>query len=385
MHPDQPKIFLVDDDLFCLKLMEQAIRGQGYHDIQTFANGSDCLNSLTEEPDIIFLDQMMGSVSGMDALKAIKRFNPDIFVVFVSGQQQVEVAVESLKFGAFDYIVKNETQRTKLHSVLDKIMLLRERLNQRKPVRTNRFFSLFQLFPLLLLALALLPGCTQNLFQAAGTRPAPPLQVPLDYQYRLRPEDKLSLSVWDHEELSVGSVYSAQTSAEPDSRFLRVDPNGEVTVPKLGKVAVGGLTVAETEQTLQARFGKSIVNPLVTVQVLNKEVTVLGEVNSPGKLVLDKDRTTLVQVLGRAGDFNSYADKRYVKVLRQQGSKVEESRFDLTRMDTYVQSNTLILPGDVVYVPAKSTKEFERRSGGILTIVSGLSAIAIITRLFLSI
>lgn len=385
MHPDQPKIFLVDDDLFCLKLMEQAIRGQGYHDIQTFANGSDCLNSLTEEPDIIFLDQMMGSVSGMDALKAIKRFNPDIFVVFVSGQQQVEVAVESLKFGAFDYIVKNETQRTKLHSVLDKIMLLRERLNQRKPVRTNRFFSLFQLFPLLLLALALLPGCTQNLFQAAGTRPTPPLQVPLDYQYRLRSEDKLSLSVWDHEELSVGSVYSAQTSAEPDSRFLRVDPNGEVTVPKLGKVAVGGLTVAETEQTLQARFGKSIVNPLVTVQVLNKEVTVLGEVNSPGKLVLDKDRTTLVQVLGRAGDFSNYADKRYVKVLRQQGSKVEESRFDLTRMDTYVQSNTLILPGDVVYVPAKSTKEFERRSGGILTIVSGLSAIAIITRLFLSI
>ncbi|RSK43096.1 response regulator [Hymenobacter rigui] len=385
MQPDQPKIFLVDDDLFCLKLMEQAIRSQGYHDIQTFENGSDCLNSLTEEPDIIFLDQMMGSVSGMDALKAIKRFNPDIFVVFVSGQQQVEVAVESLKFGAFDYIVKNESQRTKVSSVLEKIMRVRQRLNQRKPVHTNRFFSLFQLF-FLLLALLLLPGCTQNLFQAAGRRPdAAPLQAPLDYQYRLRPEDKLSLSVWDHEELSVGSVYSAQPSTEPDARFLLVDSNGEVTVPKLGKVALGGLTVPEAEETLKARFGKSVVNPLVTVQVLNKEVTVLGEVNTPGKLVLDKDRTSLVQVLGRAGDFNNYADKRLVKVLRQQGSKVQESVFDLTRMDTYVQSNTLIMPGDVVYVPAKSSKEFERKSGGMLAVASGLSAIIIITRLFLSI
>ncbi|WP_426492745.1 response regulator [Hymenobacter sp. 102] len=385
MHPDQPKIFLVDDDLFCLKLMEQAIRSQGYHDIKTFDNGSDCLNSLTDEPDIIFLDQMMGSVSGMDALKAIKRFNPDILVVFVSGQQQVEVAVESLKFGAFDYIVKNETQRSKLNAVLERIMRVRQRLNMVRPARANRFFSLFQLFSLLL-ALLLLPGCTQNLFQAASRRPAAaPLQAPLDYQYRLRPEDKLSLSVWDHEELSVGSVYSAQPSTEPDARFLLVDNNGEVTVPKLGKVALGGLTVPEAEETLKARFGKSVVNPLVTVQVLNKEVTVLGEVNTPGKLVLDKDRTTLVQVLGRAGDFNNYADKRVVKVLRQQGSKVQESVFDLTRMDTYVQSNTLILPGDVVYVPAKSSKEFERKSGGMLAVASGLSAIIIITRLFLSI
>jgi polysaccharide biosynthesis/export protein len=191
--------------------------------------------------------------------------------------------------------------------------------------------------------------------------------------------------VWDHEELSVGSVYSAQPSTEPDARFLLVDNNGEVTVPKLGKVALGGLTVPEAEETLKARFGKSVVNPLVTVQVLNKEVTVLGEVNTPGKLVLDKDRTTLVQVLGRAGDFNNYADKRVVKVLRQQGSKVQESVFDLTRMDLYVQSNTLILPGDVVYVPAKSSKEFERKSGGMLAVASGLSAIIIITRLFLSI
>jgi len=386
MHPDQPKIFLVDDDLFCLKLMEQAIRSNGYHDIQTFENGSDCLNSLTEEPDIIFLDQMMGSVSGMDALKAIKRFNPDIFVVFVSGQQQVEVAVESLKFGAFDYIVKNETQRVKLNSVLEKIMMVRERLNQRKPARSNRFFSLFQ-FICLLLTLSLLSSCTQNLFQATGRRsPAqPPLSAPLDYQYRLRPDDRLTLSVWDHDELSVGSVYSAQPSTELDGKYLLIDNNGELTVPKLGKVAVGGLTVPEAEETLKARFGKSIVNPLVTVQVLNKEVTVLGEVNAPGKLVLDKDRTTLVQVLGRAGDFNNYADKRYVKVLRQQGSKVEESLFDLTRMDLYVQSNTLILPGDVVYVPAKSSKEFERKSGGMLAIASGLSAIIIITRLFLAI
>lgn len=240
----------------------------------------------------------------------------------------------------------------------------------------------------LLLALAVCSSCTQNLFQsnarrAPGTQAA--LSAPFDYRYHIRPDDKLSISVWDHDELSVGSVYSAQPSTEQAGKYLLVDATGEVTVPKLGKVPLGGLTVTEAEELLKGRFGKSVVNPLVTVLVLNKEVTVLGEVNTPGKLLLEKERNTLVEVLGRAGDFNAYADKRYVKVLRQHGSKLEESVFDLTQVSQYVQSNTLILPGDVVYVPAKSGKEFDRKSGGVLAITSGLSAIIILTRLFLSI
>lgn len=143
--PNQAKkVFLVDDDPFCRQLIEHAVRSCGYREVQVFDNGAACLDALTDEPDIIFLDQMMGSVSGTDALKAIKRFNPDIYVVLVSGQQQVQVAVDSLKYGAFDYVVKDESLDERLAAVLGKIEQVQALLESRQKQK-SRFLSFFSL------------------------------------------------------------------------------------------------------------------------------------------------------------------------------------------------------------------------------------------------
>jgi DNA-binding NtrC family response regulator len=143
LHKPQ-KVFLVDDDPYCLNLMKHVMKTNGYADVHTYSGGAACLNSLTEEPDIIFLDQVMGSVSGIDTLKAVKRFNPDIYVVLVSSQQQVQVAVDSLKYGAFDYIVKDEKLGLKVGVVLNKIMGIGALLAQSPagvPKRLKSFFS----------------------------------------------------------------------------------------------------------------------------------------------------------------------------------------------------------------------------------------------------
>ncbi len=151
MPTNSTKIFLVDDDPFCRQLIEQSVRNAGYDNVQAFAHGAACLDALIEEPAIIFLDQLMDNVSGTDALKAIKRFNPDIYVVLVSGQQQVQVAVDSLKYGAFDYVVKDEHLADRLALVLSKIEKMQTLLASRQPVR-RRFFSFSSLLPGLLLA-----------------------------------------------------------------------------------------------------------------------------------------------------------------------------------------------------------------------------------------
>ncbi len=140
------KIFLVDDDPYCRCLIEHAVRSHGFSDVHLFESGGACLDALIEEPDIIFLDQSMGSVSGTDALRAIKRFNPDTYVVLVSGQRHVQVAVDSLKLGAFDYVVKDDHLTTRLITVLDKIGAVSQLLAQRQapqPSRLKAFFSSF--------------------------------------------------------------------------------------------------------------------------------------------------------------------------------------------------------------------------------------------------
>ena len=149
------RVFVVDDDPFFRGLVEYAVRRFGCADVQTFEDGTACIEALTDEPNVIFLDQMMGSVSGTDALQAIKRFNPGIYVVLVSGQEQVAVAVDALKFGAFDYVVKDEHLAERLTTVLHKIGATQALLARRRAVPPPRLLPLFSLLPNLLLLLGI--------------------------------------------------------------------------------------------------------------------------------------------------------------------------------------------------------------------------------------
>lgn len=122
------KIFLVDDDVFSLTIYRQHLRNLGYKHIAVFENGLDCLNSLAQQPDIIFLDHQMDQLNGVEVLKKIKQFNPDIYVVFISGQSDVQTVINSLKLGAFDYIVKDNNDTGKMEEVLNKINEVKELL-----------------------------------------------------------------------------------------------------------------------------------------------------------------------------------------------------------------------------------------------------------------
>ena len=129
---DSPKIFLVDDEPYCLYLYEQVIRNLGYRNTQTFTKSGDCLNRLVEKPDIIFLDYNMDNLNGIDILKKIKRFDPDIAVFFISGQDEISVAVNALKYGAMDYIVKQDISEERMKLCMDKATMMRGIISGRK-------------------------------------------------------------------------------------------------------------------------------------------------------------------------------------------------------------------------------------------------------------
>jgi polysaccharide export outer membrane protein len=232
-----------------------------------------------------------------------------------------------------------------------------------------------------LLVLGLLSSCTQNLFVSKKQLTAPAaFAVGPDYQYRLRKDDKITISVFDHEELSIGSIYGHYPVSENEGKWELIDAAGNLNVPRVGSYHVEGLTVPEAEDQLEKVLSKWIVNPQLVLKVLNMEATVLGEVNTPGKQRLEKERNTLVEVLGKAGDFGVYADKRHVKVLRQDAKSTQATEVNLTQMTGFERDNLVILPGDVVYVPSKNGKQFDRKSPTILGISSIISTFFIVFR-----
>jgi DNA-binding NtrC family response regulator len=125
------RIFLVDDDPFCLSLYCQLLRNLGQTDVHLFSVGVDCVNSLPLQPDLVILDYQMGQVNGLETLKKIKRVDPNAVVVFISGEEEVSVAVNALKYGAIEYLTKTQITEERLNAVLDKSIRIRDHAKHR--------------------------------------------------------------------------------------------------------------------------------------------------------------------------------------------------------------------------------------------------------------
>lgn len=139
----QFKFFIVDDDFFCANVYNQYLINMNYNDITHYSNGSDCINNLHQNPDIIFLDHNMEDITGFEVLKKIKRYNPNIYVIMISGQENIKTAVDALKFGAFDYVIKGNDVNEKIAVIISKIIAIKEELKKVCPGLIKRLLSIF--------------------------------------------------------------------------------------------------------------------------------------------------------------------------------------------------------------------------------------------------
>jgi len=99
-------VFIVDDEQAISKLLSYWIKDKWKYDVEIFSNGEDVLKKLHLKPDIVLLDIMLPGLDGLETLKRIKQLDPDLPVIMLSAQGSIEVAVESLRLGAFDYFAK---------------------------------------------------------------------------------------------------------------------------------------------------------------------------------------------------------------------------------------------------------------------------------------
>jgi DNA-binding NtrC family response regulator len=135
-------IFIVDDEELILKSTKRILKKLGCEQVSTFNNGQDCVNALNQNPFLVLLDYQMDDLNGFDVLKKIKRYNPNTYVIMMSGQNDVANAVDTLKFGAFDYIVKGDKDTSKLQMNLDRIFKLEEKILAPRKSLFSKLFNL---------------------------------------------------------------------------------------------------------------------------------------------------------------------------------------------------------------------------------------------------
>lgn len=176
----------------------------------------------------------------------------------------------------------------------------------------------------------------------------------------VQPEDKISIVVNSRDpqlanlfNLSVMTRSVGQIGQGGGTSGYTVDAEGNIEFPVLGTVHVGGKTRKEIasvikEQLIQHNLVK---DPLVTVEFMNLTVTVMGEVNSPGRYSIDKDRVTLLDALGMAGDLTIYGKRENVLVMREEGGVQRVYGVNLCSGEQLYTSPVYYLrQNDVVYV-----------------------------------
>ena len=125
------KLFLVDDEVLFLKLLEVEFLDHGDFSIETFVSGEDCIANLSNKPDVIILDYLLdgtnvNAMNGIDTLDKILAFDPTIPVIILSAQDSIEVAVNCMHHHAIDYVVKSETAFIRIQKIISNLYKIRK-------------------------------------------------------------------------------------------------------------------------------------------------------------------------------------------------------------------------------------------------------------------
>ena len=188
--------------------------------------------------------------------------------------------------------------------------------------------------------------------------------IPEPVPIRLAPEDKISILVnsRDPQLMMLFNLPVIQRYIGSDNPSLSsnsyltgytLDGNGDIDFPVLGKIHLAGMTREEAAVHIKDQLVSNnlIKDPVVTIEYMNLTVSVLGEVNKPGRYSIDKDRVTIFDALSMAGDLTIYGLREHVTVMREENGEQKIYEVNLTSAQEVFASPVFYLKqNDFIYV-----------------------------------
>lgn len=125
------KIFIVEDDPWYGEILEYHLSLNPDNQVTRFTTGKDCLANLHKKPDLVTVDFSLPDFTGDKLFEKIREFDNQLPVIVISGQEEITVAVNLLKMGVTDYLLKDDNTKDLLWNAVTRI---RETGNLRKEV-----------------------------------------------------------------------------------------------------------------------------------------------------------------------------------------------------------------------------------------------------------
>ncbi|WP_298499308.1 polysaccharide biosynthesis/export family protein [uncultured Algibacter sp.] len=195
------------------------------------------------------------------------------------------------------------------------------------------------------------------------------------------------VSTFDLEAVKPFNLYMAGetgtgNASNPQLIDYLIDIEGNIDYPVLGKIKLLGLTVQEAQKLFKEKLSDYLKDPIVNIRIKNFRVSVLGEIQSPGRYEVSGERITILEAIALAGDLTIKGHRENVLVIRDFNGSKTYTRVDLTSKEIFNSPVYYLTQNDVVYVEpnnsAVSSASGDTRIGTIISISSFLITTALI-------
>jgi len=160
-----------------------------------------------------------------------------------------------------------------------------------------------------------------------------------------------------------------------------VDGEGAIQLPYAGRVLVAGKTLAIITAEIEKILRAYVTDAAVTVKMVNNYVSLLGEVQRPGRYTIYKERMNIFQALAMAGDLSEYSNRQKLHLIRQTpgGNILKE----FTLKDRSIMSTEFfyVMPNDVIYAEPMKGKFFQMNAFPYSVILSSITTFILILNL----
>ncbi len=175
--------------------------------------------------------------------------------------------------------------------------------------------------------------------------------------YKVQPSDNLFIRVVTPDPslsemfntLPVTAYGITITEQTADLVSYSVDSSGTITIPYAGRLHVAGKTLDQITAEVEAELQSYLSDAAISVKLVNNYVSLIGEVERPGKYLIYKEHLNIFQALALGSDLGDFSDRQKIQIIRQTIGGTVVKEFSLTDRSILSSEFFYVMPNDVIY------------------------------------
>jgi polysaccharide biosynthesis/export protein len=202
-----------------------------------------------------------------------------------------------------------------------------------------------------------------------------------NYEYKLQKGDIVSINISSltADKYNFLSNTSNTSSQDPLLSGYLITKDGEIELSVVGKIKIENLTIADAQDTIKNRIREYLESPIVILKLLNFNLTILGEVNSPGRYSTLSNKINVMEGLGLAKDITDFGDRENILLLRQENENIKKFTINLKSINTIEEDYFYLKPNDIIIVsPLRSKALTVYQIRGITIAASIITAVSLL-------